>query len=99
VAGREAADAIHGLVRLQGRVHQFDEVHPGVGHVGEDAVENIVDIVMRARGGVDPGMGADQHLFGSGARTGHFGRHRAGVQAQAAQRDEEIAAVRVTHQS
>ena len=48
---------------MQGGVHQLEAVDPGVGHVGEDLVEDRVNVVAGLRGGVDPGMGADDDAF------------------------------------
>ena len=66
----ERRDPLDRVGRMQGGVHQLDAVDPGVGHVGEDLIEDRVNVVPRLLRRVDPGMGADDHaLRGAGCRS------------------------------
>lgn len=55
----EGRDSLHGVARLQGGVHQLNAVEPGIAHVGEDPIEDRIDVVLGLCCRVNPRVAPD----------------------------------------
>ena len=60
----KGSDSLDSVVGTQGRVHEFDAVHAGILHVGEDCVKHGCDVELGLGGGVDPRVSADDDSVG-----------------------------------